>query len=367
MSLEGVLGISDKRSYLSKCRVLKVLSNQREEKEMKKFLVVLLCLMLVMGVTACGGSEPAGEGEETYLIRIASDETIDTPCSEATLIFKQLMEDGSDGRVKVEYFNDSAMGDEREIAESVHLGNLEMGIISSAYLSTYAPDWYITELPYVFMDRQEMYGFLDGEVGDFLKERLVENSNIRALDFADGSFKALLNNKKAITSVNDLAGLKIRCQENQMNMSLYKSWNGTAIPMGFSEIYTALQQGAIDGVDTSPLYMRSGKFYEVAKEYTLTNHQALLMVSIINTDFMNSLPEDLQQLVLEASHEAYTVQERMIVEEAEQYATDVMDEAGCVEYVLSDAERDTFVQASRVVLEEYRSRINPALYEMIGL
>lgn len=337
---------------------------------MKKVLAILMSLLLCISMfTACGNNESSkgAESEDTYLIRIASDETIDTPCSEATLVFKELVEEKSGGKVTVEYFNDSAMGDEREIAESVNMGNLEMGIISSAYLSTYASDWYVTELPYVFKDREIMYGYLDGDVGNHLKTVLKESSKIEALDFADGSFKAILNGVKPIKSVADLKGLKIRCQENKINMALYEAWNSTSIPMGFSEIYTALQQGAIDGVDTSPLYMRSGKFYEVAKEYTLTNHQALLMVSIINTDYMNSLPEDIQQIIRDCSHEAYSVQERKIVQEAEEYATSVMDEAGCQEYELSDEELNSFIEASKPVIEEYRNVIDPAVFEMLGL
>lgn len=337
---------------------------------MKKIVIVSLCLVLVMGMlTACGGGGGGGEaaGEETYLIRIASDETIDTPCSEATLVFKELVEEASEGRVTVEYYNDSAMGDEREIAESVNMGNLEMGIISAAYMSTYAPDWYITDLPYVFSDRATMYGYLDGEVGDHLKQVLLTNSKLEVLDFADGSFKAILNGVKPVKTVADLHGLKIRCQENKINMALYKSWNSSAVPMGFSEVYTALQQGTIDGVDTSPLYMRSGKFYEVAKNYTLTNHQALLMISIVNSDYINSLPEDIQQIIRDASYEAYSVQERQIVQEAEEYACTVMDDNGCIEYKLTDAERDTFIEASKAVLDEYRNVIDSKLFDMMGL
>jgi tripartite ATP-independent transporter DctP family solute receptor len=267
----------------------------------------------------------------------------------------------------VEYFNDSAMGDEREIAESVQMGNLEMGIITGAQFATYDPNWFVSELPYVFMDRALMYDYLDGEVGDFLRDSLLAVSNIEVLDYADGSFKIILNKSKPVKTPEDLSGLKIRSMESKINMSLYNAWKGTAVPMGFSEIYTALQQGTVDGVDTSPLYQRSGKFYEVAKEYTLTNHQALMMVSIINTEYMNSLPEDIQQIIRDASHEAYTVKEREIVEAAEQYALSVMNDAGCVETVLSDAEREAFVAASRPVVEEYRNQIDPALYAMLGL
>lgn len=339
---------------------------------MKKLLALTLCFLLCLTMmVACGGGEQtetgeAGEAEETYLIRIASDETDDTPCSEATFYFKELVEEATDGRVTVDYFYDSAMGDEREIAESVHMGNLEMGIISGCYLATYDENWYLVDMPYVFKDRESMYGYLDGEVGDYITDTLLANSNIECLDFADGSFKVLLNGVKQVKTVSDISDLKFRSQESQMNMSIYKAWGSTAVPMGFSEIFTALQQGTVDGVDTSPLYQRSGKFYEVAKNLTMTNHQALLMVSIINKDFLNSLPEDLQEIVRECSYQAYSVKEREIVQEAEQYAADVMIDAGVTITDLTDQELSTFVEASKPVIEEYRSVVDAELYELMG-
>ena len=340
---------------------------------MKRILILLMCALLSMSMfAACGGGGGGGGGgddpeSQSWVIKIASDETMDTPCSIATVRFQELVEERSDGRLKVTYFNDSAMGDEREIAESVNMGTLEMGIISGCYLSTYAPDWYLVDLPYVFLDRPVMYGYLDGKVGDLLREAIAGNSNINVLDFADGSFKILLHNSSPIKTVADLQRMKFRCQESQMNMAIYKAWNSTAIPMGFSEIYMALQQGTVDGVDTTPLYQRSGGFYEVGKQYTMTNHQVLLMTSIINRQFLNSLPDDLQKIILDASYEAYSVFERTIVQEAEQYAKTVFDDAGCVEYVLSDAERQTFIDASKAVIDEYRDTIDPVLYGLIGL
>lgn len=333
---------------------------------MKKVLALMVSIIFCLGLFAgCGGSDKGSE--DVITIKIASDETSDTPCSEATEIFKEQVETNSGGKIKVEYFCDSAMGDEREIAESVNMGNLEMGIISGCYLATYDPNWYVIDMPYVFDDREAMYGYLDGEVGTILKDGLEEKSSIKALDFADGSFKILLNGSKEIKTVNDMKNMKFRSQESQMNMSIYKAWNSTAVPMGFSEIYTAVQQGTVDGVDTSPLYQRSGKFYEVGKYYTMTNHQALSMVSVINKDFFASLDEDMQKVITDASKEAYGVQERNIVQDAEEEACKVFDENGGKRHDLTEAELKTFKDASKAVYEEYKNQIDSKLYDLLGL
>lgn len=335
---------------------------------MKKILVLMVSVMLCLGLFAgCGGGEDKAASDDVITIKIASDETDDTPCSKATQIFKELVEEKSSGKMVVEYYGNSAMGDEREIAESVNMGNLEMGIIAGCMLATYDEDWYAVDMPFVWKDREQMYSLLDGEVGQILKDGLAEKSSIQVLDFADGSFKVLLSAKGEVRTVDDISDMKFRAQESQMNMSIYNAWKSTAVPMGMSEVYTALQQGTVDGVDTSPLYQTTQKFHEVGKSFTMTNHQALLMVSLINKDFFASLDEDMQQVIIEASNEAYAVEERKMVVEDENAACDTMEKAGCKKIELTDDELNTFKAASKDVYEEYRPKVEPKIYELMGL
>lgn len=337
-------------------------------KKTKKILIFMVCVVFCLSMfVGCGGGEEEASSGDVITIKIASDETDDTPCSKATQVFKELVEENSDGKMVVEYYGESAMGDEREIAESVNMGNLEMGIIAGCMLATYDEDWYAVDMPFVWKDREQMYSLLDGEVGQILKDGLAEKSNIQVLDFADGSFKVLLSAGKEVRTVDDMKNMKFRAQESQMNMSIYDAWNSTAVPMGMSEVYTALQQGTVDGVDTSPLYQVTQKFHEIGKSFTMTNHQSLLMTSIINKDFLASLDEDMQQIIIDASHEAYAVQEREMVVDDENAACEEMEKAGCKQIELTDEELDTFKAASKDVYEEYRSKVDPKIYELMGL
>lgn len=335
---------------------------------MKKILVIMVSIVLCIGLfVGCGDSNDSAKSGDVITIKIASDETEDTPCSKATEVFKELVEEKSGGSMTVEYYSNSAMGDEREIAESVNMGNLEMGIIAGCMLPTYDEDWYAVDMPFVWKDREQMYSLLDGELGQILKDGLAEKSKIQALDFADGSFKVLLSGENEVRTVDDMKSLKFRAQESQMNMSIYKAWGSTAVPMGMSEVYTALQQGTVDGVDTSPLYQVTQKFHEIGKSFTKTNHQALLMVSIINKDFLNSLDEDQQQIILDASKEAYSVKEREIVVEDEEVACKTMNDAGCKQIELTEDELATFKKSSQAVYDEYESKVDPRIYELLGI
>jgi tripartite ATP-independent transporter DctP family solute receptor len=339
---------------------------------MKKCISIIAGLLLCLSLAACGSGSTEDEAkdidqEETYTIKMATDEVDDSPGSQATFIFEKLVEEAGDGRLQVEFYTNAAMGDEREIAESVAMGNLEGAIISAGFWSSYDDNWYVTDLPYVWLDRETMYGYLDNEVGQLLRDSLMESTGVQILDYFDGSFKCITNAKKPLYTASDLQGLKIRCQDTQMNLSIYNSWNGSAVPMGYSEIYTALQQGTIDGVDTSPIHQIYGKFNEVTKYYTLTNHQAMIMVSVINADFMNGLPEDLQQIILDSSREAYAVQEREIVVRQEADSFEAMKETGMQYCELTDEQKNTFVEASKPVIEEYRGTISNEIYSLLGL
>lgn len=202
-----------------------IINIEKEEVLMKKILVIMVSIVLCIGLfVGCGDSNDSAKSGDVITIKIASDETEDTPCSKATEVFKELVEEKSGGSMTVEYYSNSAMGDEREIAESVNMGNLEMGIIAGCMLPTYDEDWYAVDMPFVWKDREQMYSLLDGELGQILKDGLAEKSKIQALDFADGSFKVLLSGENEVRTVDDMKSLKFRAQESQMNMSIYKAW-----------------------------------------------------------------------------------------------------------------------------------------------
>ena len=328
-----------------------------------------LCLASIMFVcTGCGeGSSDSNASEDTITIRLASDETKDVPISKATNIFEEEVEKNSNGTMQVEYYSDSAMGDEKEIAESVNMGNLEMGTISAAYMASYDPNWYSIDLPFVFKDRSTMYEMVDGEYGQMLSDGLSAKSNIKCLDFADGSFNIILNIKKPVKTVSDLTGLKIRTKDSKMNTTIYNTWGSTATPMGMSEVYTALQQGTIDSVDTSPLAMVSNKFQEIGKYYTASNHKAMVLISIINQDFFNSLTEEQQQIIIDASKKAYNQEERNLIQEAEKEAFAALDNAGVKKTELTESDIQTFKDASKSVYEQYGKKVDKKLYDLLGL
>lgn len=335
--------------------------------KIKKLLAVLFCMILCLGcLGACGGSDDDASGD-SYVLKIASDEPNDSVTSQEIESFKEKIAEATDGKVTVEYMPDGAMGGDREILESVSMGNLEMGLFNVSMYATYDEDWNVLSLPYIFKDQKTKYDLLDGELGTFLSDKAKEATGTEVLAYPEGTPMSLTNNKHPIKTVEDVKGIKMRVVEADINMALYKAWGGTAVPMSFTEVYTALQQGTIDGVDTAPYFVSTAKFSEVSKYMTQTEHQECTMAIAINSDFLASLPDDLQKKIRDICYETCAVDQRKHMAEAVDKELENIKADGVEEYVLSDAEKQTFIDASKPVIEEYRGSISAELFDMLGL
>ena len=338
---------------------------------MKKYLVIFICLVLVLGMmTGCGAKQEAAKsGGETeakpYTIRFAHIENEFTAAAQGCQLFKKYVEELSEGRIVVEILGAGSMGGEREILESVTMGNIEGGMAMSSLFTTYLPNWNIFDLPFVFKSREDWAEKVDGDLGKMLAAETA-SINVKVLSFFDGGFRAISNTKRPILAMQDLKGLKIRVGESTLMIDTHKALGDNPIPMSFGEVYTALQQGTIDGVDTSVIYVQDGNFQEVAKYCTETNHTALQMVTFINQDFYNSLPADLQKAIDTAAAKA-TIEQRTIAVEVDQIAIKVMQDAGMKVDQPSAEFTAQMIEATKSVVDGYRNKIDAKVFEAAGL
>lgn len=349
-----------------------IFNHTERRKKMKKILSIVLCLVLIFSMTGCGGKQtesPDPEGgssaEPEYTMRFAHIENEFTACAQGVQLFKKHVEEGSNGRIVVDILGAGAMGGEREILESVTMGNLEAGMAMSTLFTAYLPNWDILDLPFVFRDRGDWAAKLDGELGKILAEE-TSSINVKILNYFDGGFRAISNNKRPIQSMADFKGIKCRVGESTLLINTHKALGTNPIPMSFGEVYTALQQGTIDGVDTSVIYVQDGNFQEVAKYCTLTNHTALNMITFINQDFFDSLPADLQKVIMDAADKT-TAEQRKIAVQVDDIAMQVMKDAGMQIATPSAEFTDQMATATRSVLDGYRSTIDAKVLEAAGL
>ncbi len=289
---------------------------------MKKLISILLVVALVLGLAGCGKETTNQKSSTEQATEMNQEETTNSEASGEQIVlkigattspdghyvkgleeFKANVEEYSNNQVKVEIFPNSQLGNERDLVESVSLGFVEMAIVSTGPLANFVPDFAVFDLPFIVSDRQKAYEVMDGEVGQEILS-LLEPKGIKALGFWENGFRNITNDNGPIVHPEDVKGMKIRTMENAIHMATFETLGANPTPMAWSEVFTALQQGVIDGQENPLVIIDTAKVYEVQSHVSLTGHFYSPAILMINNDLFNGFPEDIQQAILKAEKEA---------------------------------------------------------------
>ena len=264
----------------------------------------------------------------------------------------------SDGAVTIAIYPNQQLGSERQCLELVQIGSMAMTKVSAAVLENFAPTTTVLSLPYLFTGREHVYKFQDSPLGkEVLRES--EQFRLRGLAYFDAGQRSFYTKDKAVRSPADLQGQKIRVQLSNTAITMVKALGGSPTPISYGELYTALQQGVVDGAENNPPSFYTSRHYEVCKYYTLDEHTATPDVLIIGTEAWQRLTPEQQSWVQEAADEAVVFQ-RKLWQEAEQEALDSVAAYG-VEIIRPD--KGPFMQQTQSILDSYRD--DPTVYSLI--
>jgi len=280
------------------------------------------------------------------------------PVHKGMVRMAELLAQKSGGKLAIEIYPSQQLGTERECLELLQIGSLSMTKVSSSVLENFAPKMKVFGLPYLFRDREHAYHVFDGEVG---RELLLESQNfwLRGLAYFDAGLRSFYTKTQPVRTPDDLKGLKIRVQESPVAMGLVSSLGASPTPISYGELYTALQQGIVDGAENNPPSFYTSHHYEVCKYYSLNEHTNVPDVLLISTFAWKRLTPQEQQWLQEAADEA-TVFQRKLWQEAEVEALDEVAKAG-VEIIRPD--KTPFVELSKGLLEAYKK--DPLLKDLI--
>ena len=305
-------------------------------------LVSVLALVVVMagGCGRGGGSS----GSENYTISFSHVVTPNTPKGMGAERFKELVEQNSDGRITVEvYPNSELYGDEDEL-QALTGNSVQMIAPASSKLSELARQLLVLDLPFLFEDVNEVQEFTsrDSRSGQAIYENEdLSDNNMQVMGLWGNGFYQFTSNTAIRTPAN-MQGQRIRITPSDVIRSYIEKWGAETTPMAFAEVFTALQQGVVDGQYNPYSNIESQQFYTVQNYLTVSNHGYLVYPLVINKEFFESLPDDLQQVVTESADEASTYVSE-IAEEDNQESRRVMEESGEIEFIeLSAEERQAF-------------------------
>ncbi len=326
----------------------------------KKFIAAILTFTMVLGLAGCGGSssqtasasgsatDPTPENPLVLKLGHMGNET--NPMMRYTNNFKEKVEEATDGAVTVEVYGDKVLGSDREMLEQVQSGTLDMSVNTTSVLSNFIPEYASLDLPYLLSDWEHCYRFMDSDVyTDLLAEG--EDSGITTLSLAGRGFRHVTTNDTPIRSLADINGLKLRVIESSVFVDTFEAFGASPQAMSFGEVITALQQGTIDGHENSYAIIQQEHVYEVQNTISETAHMFAFFNMVINTDLLNSLPEEIQTAIKEAALEAG--REETEAEETEELEVKqwLIDEGGCT--VVEDVDVDEFKSVVQPVYDKF--------------
>jgi C4-dicarboxylate-binding protein DctP len=251
------------------------------------------------------------------------------------------------------------MGAERETLEGVTLGTVDLAVISTGPLASFFPQIECTSLPYLITDREAGWKVYDGEFGQNLGE-MSESAGWKFLGWAENGLRMISNTKHEVQTPADMKGLKIRTMENDVHMQIINDLGASATPIAFSELYTALQQGTVDGQENGIALTYSMGFYEQVKYMTLLPHVYDPYIVVMSNDAWNKLPADLQELLQEEITK-FCQLERDLNKSNDEAFLQKMEDAGLQVYTPTAEQTQLFKDATADVEAKVRSDVGDDL------
>jgi len=264
---------------------------------MKKIIIVMLVLLLTSGTSLA--------------VNIIKLGVVTKPGSAQNIVaqkFKELVEERSGKAFEVKIFHSASIGNETEILQQIQMGTIQMGVITGGPFDTFDPIVRVINYPFLFKDYGQADEILDGPLGDEILKSL-ETSGLKGLCFSENGFRNLTNNSRAVTSPEDVKGLKIRVMSSALHKTIWQSLGANPTPMPWP-IYTELEQGVIDGQENPLWVMEVYKFYEIQKYMTLTRHVYSPHIDVASLKWFNKLSIENQAMITKAIKDAAVFQRR---------------------------------------------------------
>ncbi|WP_031426204.1 TRAP transporter substrate-binding protein [Flavimarina sp. Hel_I_48] len=270
------------------------------------------------------------------------------PVHKAMVFMAERLEEKSNGTLVLDIYPNQQLGSERECLELLQIGSLGMTKVSTGVLENFVPELKVMGLPFLFRDSQHRYNVLEGEVGEELLNASLPK-RLKGLTFYDAGSRSFYS-KTPINTPDDLDGEKMRVMESQTAINMVKVFGGSPTPIAWGELYTALQQGIVDGAENNLPSFYLSRHYEVCKYYTMDEHTAVPDELLISSLLWDKLSENEQKWVKEAAVES-RVYEKEIWHEAEMEALEKIKEAG-VQVIIPN--KEIFRERVQPLYEEYK-------------
>ena len=348
-------------------------------KMFSRLSALFLAGAMTLGLAACGGGtggststggatsqesdELLGASSATIRLKVGTTTAPDGHYVLGLIEMQRLLEEYSGGEMTLDIYPNSALGNESDMMNSVSMGMQEMCLVSTGPIPAFATataNWSVLDLPYLFEDAEQAYEVLDGEVGQTLLAGFA-GTGIKALGFWENGFRQVTNNSREIVSPSDLAGMKIRTMENPIHMATYTALGAAPNAMAWGEIFSALQQGTVDGQENPLDIIYTARVHEVQKYCSIIDLFYSPCVLMVNEDLYNSWTDEQRAAFDQAAEEAKDA-ERAISQQMNNDSRANMEADGVI---FTDVDKDVWKAAVQSVYEDASLNIDQELLAQI--
>lgn len=315
------------------------------------FSVVVAGSLLLSG---CGQEQTQGDTKKAegakFNFRLADNHPPDYPTVMGDKKFAELVYERTNGRIKIEVYPSGQLGDEKRVIEQVQLGAIEFTRVNAAPLAEFNKQFGALSLPYIFDSEQHLWKFLQEDMGTKMLDGLAK-SKMKGLAFYDSGSRSFYA-RKPINSIADLKGMRIRVQQNKINMNMISAFGASAMPMAYGEVYSALQTGVIDAAENNYPSFYSSNHYQVAKYCILDSHQRTPDVLLMSNAIWSKLSEEDQKIVKQAALDS-SVYQREVWGKYQKESEEKLRTAGVTIVDVKDVK--SWRDAVETMLEGYRA------------
>ena len=349
---------------------------------MKKFIALLMAIVMVASLAACGNSSapaateappaadaaaPAEAGTAAsphYTLAMAIPTNPEESCTKAFYYFENIVEERSNGRIDVQVYDSGQLGSHADYIDSMQMHSLAAAEVNTSVLGNVDSAFSVFDLPYLTDGMDQLIEILDGGLGEVLDQRLQDAAGLKIIGWLVRSPRDIYTNKGPVTCLADLAGTKIRIMESALMSEAMTDLGMIPVPLAATERYMALQTGTVDAAENSvPLIITQAE-YEVTKYVVLTEHFCTPNLIAMDVEFYNALPDDLKAIIDEAGNEAGKYASQLDKENEAVALEELANDYGMTICEIED--KTEFMDAVAPLYDSYRDKIGQDIYDYFG-
>jgi len=292
-------------------------------------------------------------GDAEFTIKLGTTAPAGTPWEKALKRWRKRVKDATDGRVKIKAYWGGALGDELSVANRTARGSVQCYGGSAGGLSQKVPELECLELPYLFPNMGAADKALDKVYDDI--DALLNSRGLKMLFWSENGERSIGLKGGFVKSVSDLKGKKMRSQQTDAHLNMWRGMGASPVPMPVTEVLSGLQTGVVDGFDNTPLFTFAASWYQAVDHYTLTRHSYQPGIIVVNKDYWDKLPKDIRDILL-GDHKAEAAYHRKQVRAMNPILVKNFGAAGVKVHKSTDAERKAFAKATRVAHDKFKKK-----------